>query len=337
MRLIQGFDRGEASDEYQRLVPYYRELETEVVHSLESVLVDKVKIHSITSRIKEYDSVLSKFERKLTYEEEYTINDIVGTRVICLFLDDVERISEIIRNNFDIIEQDNKISDNDISSFGYMSSHFVVKLKETLSGPRYDHIKGMTFEIQVRTISMEAWANISHYLDYKSEADLPEELKKDFFALSGLFYVADTHFQMFSKASESSKVESHKKVQNILEGNIVIDDDEINMDSITALFEEKYPTRLYDISPKETSILISELIEAGYNKLSVLVPILDEYEETFLEYEEKYKNGDRFNATGVVRITLGIHDENYRNSMYTNREKFKEFKHRHMRKNRHNE
>jgi len=52
---------------------------------------------------------------------------------------------------------------------------------------------------------MHAWSIISHYLDYKTPNAVPSELKRDFNALSGLFYVADQHFEMFFKSSKASR------------------------------------------------------------------------------------------------------------------------------------
>ena len=56
----------------------------------------------------------------------------------------------------------------------------------------------MPFEIQVRTIAQDAWDSVSHYLDYKNNS-IRDELKRDFYALSGLFYVADTHFSFIKQ------------------------------------------------------------------------------------------------------------------------------------------
>jgi putative GTP pyrophosphokinase len=64
------------------------------------------------------------------------------------------------------------------------------------SGPRYDPLKHLRFEVQVRTIVMDAGAAVSHHLDYKGGTSVPSELRKDFYALSGLFYVADQHFEV---------------------------------------------------------------------------------------------------------------------------------------------
>jgi len=95
----------------------------------------------------------------------------VGLRVVCLFLSDIERVAKVVKESFEVLEEDNKIEGREISSFGYMSFHFTVQMKRSFSGPRYDAIASIPFEIQVRTIAMDAWATTSHYLDYKSDVD----------------------------------------------------------------------------------------------------------------------------------------------------------------------
>ena len=141
------------------------------------------------------------------------INEIVGIRIICLFLSDIAKITEIIRSQFVFRSEDNKIDGKDLSSFGYMYVHFIVSMPE-YTGPRYESLHSRAFEIQVRTLAMDAWSTISHYLDYKTEADIPKELRRDFYALSGLFYVADTHFQMFFKAREQAIKRTKQSVNN---------------------------------------------------------------------------------------------------------------------------
>src|SRR5207237_2679158 len=100
------------------------------------------------------------------------IHDTVGIRVVCLFLSDIARVGALIRERFSVLVEDNRIEGTDVSSFGYMSLHFDVTMKQEHKGPRYDSISGLPFEIQVRTIAMDAWANVSHHLDYKSDKDL---------------------------------------------------------------------------------------------------------------------------------------------------------------------
>ena len=118
----------------------------------------------------------------------------MGFRVVCLFLSDLKEIEQIICQEFEVFEKDDKVNDTELNIFGYMSLHL-----KAYSHFSADDVSKMSFEIQVRTIAQDAWASISHYLDYKKESAIPKQLKRDFHALSGLFYVADTHFSLLQK------------------------------------------------------------------------------------------------------------------------------------------
>ncbi|OAT74547.1 GTP pyrophosphokinase [Parageobacillus thermoglucosidasius] len=308
----------EALEVYDKNFRKYEELEKEVVHILDKQLKkENIKIHSITSRIKTKESLAEKIERKQYENPIEEITDIVGVRVVCLFISDIDRIGQCIKANFEIIDEENKINGHDISAFGYMSAHFIAKLKNEYTGPRYDHIKDMIFEIQVRTISMDAWANISHYLDYKSENDIPKELKRDFYALSGLFYVADTHFEMFVKSSEHFRKETADIISDMLKNEETHKNVDINFDSLKTYLLQKFPDREH-LSDKSVSTLVDELINAGYTKITEIDEVIQKTEAAFNLYESMFPpaTGRRFADAGVVRISLGIFDEQYRKSKY---------------------
>src|SRR3989339_82368 len=154
----------------------------------------QMKYHSFIHRIKPFDSFVEKIRRKDAKEPFQEIMDVVGLRIVCLFHSNVKDIGTIVEKNFEVIEKDDKIDGVDVNIFGYMSLHYKAKLKDVSSDSYYKNIKDIPFEIQIRTIAQDAWASISHYLDYKNESAIPLHLKRDFHALSGLFYVADTHF-----------------------------------------------------------------------------------------------------------------------------------------------
>lgn len=227
--------------EFNQRKPHFEELQTTAKFILKKNL-DKtdIKIHSLPSRVKEADSFCGKVER-FQYENPFeSIKDILGLRVICLFLSDISKIGEIIRQHFTVISEDNKVDDSKLASFGYLSVHFIVKLGDDYKKTVYTDIKDLAFEIQVRTIAMDAWANISHYLDYKTDQDIPKELKKDFYALSGMFYVADKHFQLFFEQRE----EKQEQISDVFEkGN---EDDifsqPLNLDTLTAYLKENFQT-----------------------------------------------------------------------------------------------
>lgn len=164
---------------------------------------NKIKIHSFTHRIKAFDSFLDKVRRKNITDPFKNIHDLVGLRIVCLFLPDLELMGNIIHREFDVFEADDKVDNSELDIFGYMSLHYKAKLKVNSSSQGLNAIQETPFEIQVRTIAQDAWASISHYLDYKQESFLPAQLRRDFYALSGLFYVADTHFAILRQ--EQSK------------------------------------------------------------------------------------------------------------------------------------
>jgi ppGpp synthetase/RelA/SpoT-type nucleotidyltranferase len=164
-----------------------------------SIEGNRLKIHSLTHRIKEIGSIIDKMRRKNIANPFLEMHDIVGFRVVCLFLADLEPVRDIIRTDFDVFDEDNKIDDQELDTFGYMSLHIKAKLKPSAEEAQNCQIMEIPFEIQVRTIAQDAWASISHHIDYKTKSTMSRRLKRDFNALSGLFYVADTHFALIKQ------------------------------------------------------------------------------------------------------------------------------------------
>jgi putative GTP pyrophosphokinase len=200
---------------------------------------------------------------------------------------------------------------------GYLSFHVIANLPSSYKGPRYDGLKSLRFEIQVRTISMHAWAIISHYLDYKTPHAVPSELKRDFNALSGLFYVADQHFEMFFKSSKISR----KKATEVVGLQKANKDTEINFDTLSAYFKKEFPDREHS-DAQAISSLIEEMNKVGIKSLNMLDKKLKQGYAAFIEYEKKYPPGvpsmaaksvqQRFLDVGVVRMTLQIVDKDFR-------------------------
>jgi putative GTP pyrophosphokinase len=297
--------------EFQRQMPLYERLRGEVLFILEQAFdQSNIKLHSILSRVKELDSFLDKAHRKELKNPIEEIQDVVGIRVVCLFLSDIAIIGELIRHSFLILGEDDKVEGTEVSSFGYMSVHFIARMKEEYIGPRYDRIAKIPFEIQVRTIAMDAWANVSHYLDYKSEEDVPSDLRRDFYALSGLFYVADKHFEMFY----GSRKQSQKKMTEFFEAASpeAIAQQEINLDSLSAYLHNKFPDRKHADSVR-VSQAVSELTKTGYKTIGEVDEIVETASNAFRRFEEENSPlpSGKFADVGVVRVSAAIVNENY--------------------------
>jgi putative GTP pyrophosphokinase len=182
----------EFENEYTTKKALYDKLLDVTAYQLrDALLKNNIKIHELGRRLKSPLSLFEKAQRKNSKDPFKEIHDIVGLRVVCLFFSDIEKICNIMRRVFNIIAEDDK-STNSENVFGYLGVHFIARLKSPSSEQK--DISDLMFEIQVRTISQDAWAEISHKLDYKNNQPIPSNLRRDFYALSGLLYVADAHF-----------------------------------------------------------------------------------------------------------------------------------------------
>jgi len=262
-------------------------------------------VYPIQCRIKEFDQFLKKAEQKQCEDPFEEIHDICGLRVVCYLRSGMEPIASIIRERFSVIEEDNKVEGLDFSSSAYSAIHFVVEMKESYAGPPYDDIAHLKFEVQLLTIAMHAWASVSHYLDYKSDIDAPSELKKDFRALSALFYLADTHFERFAEAREQSRQQT---LEAFRKAEIPVDA-EINLDTLSAYLRERFPERTI-ADPKYVSALVSNLLTAGYKSMAEISQTVERALDAMLEVEKMYRvrfgDGESLSADQALRIAVDL-------------------------------
>jgi hypothetical protein len=216
-------------------------------------------------------------------------------------------VRNIIQKNFSIVSEDDRIESFEVSSFEYMSVHFIVQLKEVYSGPRYDALKGISFEIQLRTILMDAWANVSHYLDYKGETSIPSELRRDFYALSGLFYVADKHFELFFAESRASRQQAKASISGATP-NLR---QELNLDTMLAYLQERLPERKRS-SPDEISELLEELKRADFRSLHEVDEKIASGLSLYEEFEASLGIRNLSLDVGAVRGALSLTDKHFR-------------------------
>ena len=302
--------------EYEGFKPLYEKLVEEVQYILtEAITAKKIKIHSLTARetkIKSFDSFYSKVLRKnLTRDFLENIEDIAAVRVICLYRSDLEKLGQAIQENFKIIKADSSRTRTE-TPFGYASDHYVVKLPKQCKGARYDKIKHLKCEIQVRTILMDAWAAVSHHLAYKQATDVPTDVFADFNALSGLFFVADSHFEMFRQSMDNRS----EQLQENAEKGVLDLSQEINLDTMTAYLALMLPDR--NDKPVDISDFISEIKPLGYIRLDQIDTKVKHGLTKALEYEKdliKHQHEDGpppfFTATGLMRAILDITDDRY--------------------------
>ncbi|MBQ4232208.1 MAG: GTP pyrophosphokinase family protein [Lachnospiraceae bacterium] len=146
-------------------------------------------IDTVIGRVKSISSILDKVQKKgiSLNEIEDKIDDIAGIRIICQFVEDIDKVVEIIRNRQDMRIKSEKDYISHMKESGYRSYHIIVYYTvNTNQGP-----KEIKAELQIRTLAMNFWATIEHSLQYKYKGNIPEHLKKKLSNASEAIIVLD--------------------------------------------------------------------------------------------------------------------------------------------------
>lgn len=133
-------------------------------------------IEHVITRVKSVDSIISKVEKKrlplsLDVIRDH-IRDIAGIRIICSFVSDIYRISEMIQKQSDIQIIQVKDYIKHPKPNGYQSLHIVMKIPVYMSDRKED----VFVEMQIRTIAMDFWASLEHKIYYKYNKKVPRRL-----------------------------------------------------------------------------------------------------------------------------------------------------------------
>ncbi len=133
-------------------------------------------IEQVTGRVKTVASILEKAQKKNIpiNEIEDRLIDIAGVRIICQFVEDIERVVEIIRRRTDMEVIHERDYINHMKDSGYRSYHMIVNYwVQTLEGDRQIKV-----EIQIRTLAMNFWSTIEHSLQYKYKKNIPDHIRE---------------------------------------------------------------------------------------------------------------------------------------------------------------
>lgn len=164
------------------------------------VLIGMPRIDRISFRAKGIDSFIKKVAKRTgdaTYSSPLSeVEDQVAGRVLVFFYPDVVDIQMRLKEKFTAIESIRKQPMKD-DEFGYESHHLVCQIPPHVLPEgwlsRADVPK--TFEMQVRTLFMHAWAEPQHDLAYKAAADLPKEIRRELAWVAASAWGADKAFE----------------------------------------------------------------------------------------------------------------------------------------------
>ena len=142
--------------------------------------------------MKSVSSILEKMQRKgiVPEEMEEQVEDIAGIRIICQFVEDIEKVADLIQKRSDIEIKSEKDYIRHMKDSGYRSYHLIVYYTvETMNGP-----KRIQVEIQIRTMAMDFWASLEHELHYKLSEEIPDGVAEELAQCAGI--IAETDRRM---------------------------------------------------------------------------------------------------------------------------------------------
>ena len=166
------------------------------------------------TRIKSFNSYFSKL-LKYPPVDPLTVfpvvTDLIGIRIVCPFLKNLDEVEALLVKNFSIIEVERKGADRTFREFGYESTHILATIPESFKVGLLLP-ENLIFEVQIRTILQDAWAEVEHELIYKFEFspfDFP--LKRKFASINASLSLADILFQEVRDAQNSLNTELDKR------------------------------------------------------------------------------------------------------------------------------
>jgi putative GTP pyrophosphokinase len=177
-----------------------------------------LRVHSVTHRVKDRRSLERKLRGSMSkYLALDDVTDILGVRIITYFPDEVDKVADVIKQEFSVdgSKSHDRRATIEPTSFGYISLHYIVALSSARAAlTEYRQFQKYTFEIQVRSILQHAWAEIEHDLGYKTEQAVPRLIQRRFARLAGLLELADEQFRQIRDERQHYRAEVGAAIQN---------------------------------------------------------------------------------------------------------------------------
>lgn len=224
-------------EEYDQQLPLFRRLERIVQITLQDILDSNgLMVTAVNTRIKTRESLAGKLELKgYKYHSISDITDILGSRIITLYTDDVDRIAAMVEQVFDI-DWENSVDKrrlHNTDSFGYNSVHYICRLPKTLvDEPNWPQLNETRFELQLRTTLQHAWASLDHDIGYKTGVEIPHVYTRQINRLAGMLEMVDDEFSRI----RTEITDYRRRVQQLVQ-NGKLDDVQLDGDTFRSYLE----------------------------------------------------------------------------------------------------
>lgn len=160
-------------------------MRTEIPNALR---VARVAYDRTSVRVKDSASLATKVIRK-KYSRYEQVTDKLGARVVVRVPSDVDRAVAALHAEFGGTIEDKRLAP-DVDRFAYRSVHLQVQGCRNTAD-----FADLECEIQVRTVSEDAWATMEHFLNYKAVSETPYPHRRSLSALAAVLELADLRYE----------------------------------------------------------------------------------------------------------------------------------------------
>lgn len=186
-KFVMGFLRPEVQQEYQTCINLLIGKIRQFAEQQQTLLHREI-VSQIVWRLKSEQSILAKLRRKKREKTDANIyryiNDLAGIRIVCLYLDDIDRVRTFLEMMPDIRILKIKDFIKKPKNSGYQSLHMQVQFPNERK-----------VEIQIRTMGMDYWSVMEHELQYKKKSKIGRSLRRELLACANDMHRMDERMQ----------------------------------------------------------------------------------------------------------------------------------------------
>lgn len=162
---------------------------------------DGIQFQYVQARVKNRDKLRAKYlDPQKNYTQLDDITDQAALRVITYYEDEVDRVAEVIKREFEI-DSKNSVDKRDVDpeKFGYYALNYVCRYSDARTRHvEYKGFAGISCEIQITSILRHAWSEIEHPW-YDLKGAFPDNIKRRFARMAALLEIAESEFLSLRK------------------------------------------------------------------------------------------------------------------------------------------
>ena len=224
---------------------------------------------------------------------------------MCLFTPDLVTVRKCLEEEFRVEDSDDKVEALGNDKMGYQGLNLNLKLGSGYAGPRYDDLRDLKCEVQVRTVMQDSWATISHSLVYKDKQEIPPDIIRKLNRVSSILETAQEQFDQVEK----SRSDYLSQLQDLHPNKASFLDGPLDFDSLLSYTKWKYPS----LEPTERiqSLLFRDIEKTRYKTLRDLDGAIERATKAVNAYAQENPTVFRF-GTDYITKSLGFVDEDFR-------------------------